>query len=73
MGFCDLCGCHGDYYDQMINLEHTILKHHVSYNLIFVCNNCYALLKQHDRGHNVFELFHFSSPINAMKYKGGLK
>lgn len=44
MGFCDLCGCHGDYYDQMINLEHTVLKHHVSLDLTFVCDNCYESL-----------------------------
>ena len=68
MGFCDLCGCHGDYYDRMIELEQTKLKHHSSYTLMFVCNGCFDRLVMYDKGKDVFGSFNFSRQVNEDRY-----
>lgn len=68
MGFCDLCGCHGDYYDRMIELKQTELKHHSSDTLIFVCDGCFDRLKKYDKCEVAFNTFHFSKQVNEDKY-----
>ena len=70
MGFCDLCGCHGDYYDHMIDLKQSKLSKYISSDLSYVCDSCYYKLNQYNNNEYDFSLFHFSNRENEKKFKG---
>ena len=69
MGFCDLCGCHGDYYDNMIDLKESKLSKYYSDGLLYVCSGCFNKLKKYDNKEYDFESFHFSNPRNEKKFR----